>query len=333
VKKPEVLAVIVSYRSAKLAVDCLRSIAIERQNPEIAVRAVVVDNASGDAAEIRAAIEQENLGSWVTLIEADHNGGFAYGNNVGFRHAYESGQVPDYFHLLNPDTVVRPGGIAELVHFLEERRDVGIGGSSFELPDGSPWPIAFRFPTIWSEIDQALAWGLVSKLLGRFAVARTMSNQAEPIDWIPGASMMIRRELLEKVGGLDERYFLYFEETDWCQVAKEAGFPCWYVPQSRVMHIVGQSTGVTSKSARPKRLPKYWYESRRRYFTANYGVPYAIATDLALLLAHGVGAVKRTLLRRGDQAIPNFVADFIASSVILPQNRSVPPAERYVPDR
>ena len=79
------------------------------------------------------------------------------------------------------------------------------------------------------------------------------------------------RGLFSAIGGLDENYFLYFEETDFCLRARKAGFATWYVPQSRVMHIAGQSTKVTEVSDTPKRLPGYWFESRRRYYAVTFG--------------------------------------------------------------
>ena len=92
--------------------------------------------------------------------------------------------------------------------------------------------------------------------------------------------MMIRPSVLACIGGMDENYFLYFEETDFCYRAKQAGFPTWYVPESRVMHIMGQTTTVTDISAGPRRLPGYWFESRRRYFAVTYGIGKLIGAAL-----------------------------------------------------
>jgi GT2 family glycosyltransferase len=117
---------------------------------------------------------------------------------------------------------------------------------------------------------------------------------------------------------------LYFEETDFCYRARKAGFPTWYVPESRVMHIMGQSTSVTDLTKGPKRLPGYWFESRRRYFAVTYGVGQAIRIDLVTLLACSLGLIKRTLLGRLHTATPRFIRDLIHHSVIWPRNRDVP---------
>ena len=315
----DVVVAIVTYKSADLTVACIRSIQAERAASKLRISVVVVDNVSGDAPAIAQAIVDNHWGSWVKLIVAPKNGGFAYGNNIAMGEAALMGP-PRYCHLLNPDTELRPGAIDNLVSFLDENVSVGIAGSSFENLDGSDWPIAFRFPTLLSEVEAGLQTGLVSRILSRWVVAREMGKSAEPIDWVPGASMMVRWGVIEKIGGLDENYFLYFEETDFCRRSSQRGFQTWYVPASRVMHIAGQSTKVTERDAKAKRLPGYWFESRRRYFATTYGLGYAIATDLAALAAYGLGFLKRLLLGRGHEAVPYFIRDLWTYSVLRPGN-------------
>ncbi len=325
----EVAVVIVTYKSAQLAIDCLRSVDSERAAPGTTIRAIVVDNASGDASAIEQVVAARGWSSWVKLLSAPKNGGFAYGNNLGIEAAYARGQ-PDYVYLLNPDTEVRPGAIGTLVRFLEAHPDVGIAGSSFETHDGSDWPIAFRFPSLLGELEAGLQFGLATRVLQRWVVATKMSRSAQPIDWISGASMLIRPAVLEAIGGLDENYFLYFEETDFCFRARRAGFPTWYVPESRVMHIAGQSTAVTDERRGPRRLPSYWFESRRRYFATTFGVPGAIAIDIVALVAHLLGSLKRMVLRR-PTPMPHFIRDLFRHSVLWPRNRVFAPPRCDLP--
>lgn len=315
-----VVIAIVSYRSADLTIGCLGSIAAERSTPGLQIRVVVVDNASGDAPAIAAAIEANSWSSWVTLVRAPRNGGFAYGNNLAFRIGQKNGPL-DYFHLLNPDTLVRRGAIGVLVRFLEQNPDVGIVGSSFENLDGSDWPIAFRFPSILSEIESGLQLRLASRILKRWAVPMQMSSVPQPVDWVPGASMMIRPLVFDSIGGFDETFFLYFEETDFCFRAKKAGYPTWYVPESRVMHIMGQSTKVTAPETPSKRLPSYWFESRRRYFIATYGTARAMVVDVVAVIAHAIGNLKRIAQRRRGRGVPYFLRDLAHHSVLWPKNR------------
>ena len=315
-----VAIIIVTYKSAQLTIDCLGSIDAQRHQPGLFVTVTVVDNSKEDFDIIRRAVETNGWTDWVQLSCPDRNGGFAFGNNVGVKLACEK-HSPDYLHLLNPDTVLREGAITALVQFLETHPDIGIVGSSFENLDGSDWPFAFRFPTIFSEIEEGLQFGPASKLLHRWVVARTMNKEPERVDWVPGASMMIRRSAFDAVGGLDDRYFLYFEETDFCYRALRLGFETWYVPASRVMHIAGQSTKVTERDADERRLPPYWFESRRRFFVTSYGWPYAALADVCAVVARSLGTVKRVCLRQQKGGVPHYVTDVVQHSVLWPSNR------------
>jgi N-acetylglucosaminyl-diphospho-decaprenol L-rhamnosyltransferase len=326
----DVAIAIVNYQSAALTIDCLRSIEPERLTPGIRIRAIVIDNASGDTPAIAEAIEANSWSPWVALLTAPRNGGFAYGNNLALQCAYED-RPPNYVHFLNPDTVVRKGAIGTLVHFLEAHPKAGVVGSSLENFDGTDWPFAFRFPSILSELESGLQFGLATRLLRRWVVQVHMNKLAEPIDWVSGASMMVRREVFDVIGGFDENYFLYFEETDFCLRAKRAGFETWYVPESRVMHILGQSTNVTARKPRPERLPAYWYESRRRYFAIAHGMYYAMVVDIVALLAHGLGTCKRLLQRRTNRGTPYFLVDLMQHSMLRSKNRQISQIRQFLP--
>ena len=139
---------------------------------------------------------------------------------------------------------------------------------------------------------------------------------------------MIRPAVLEAIGGLDENYFLYFEETDFCRRARQAGFTTWYVPASRVMHIVGQSTRM---SERAKRLPAYWFESRRRYFAAAFGMRRAMLVDAVAVIAHALGSCKRVALGRAGTGVPYFLRDLLRHSVLRRRNRQLPPPRCALP--
>ncbi len=314
-KDPSVLVVILNYCTSRLTIECLKSLEVEgKAHPTLQV--VVVDNDSQDdsAEYIQAAITDHQWETWVTFMPSDYNGGYAYGNNFAVRPALEDSNSPDYFLLLNPDTVVRSGAVWELVRFMETHPKAGISGSGLEEADGSPWPIAFRFPSLLSELDSGLRLGIATQLLNQWVVPREMGNDEAQVDWLPGASMMVRREVFENIGLMDEKYFLYFEETDFCLQAKRSGWECWYVPQSRVMHIAGQSTGVTVRSSAPKRLPAYWFDSRRRYFTKNYGWFYALVADMVWVISFSIWRLRRIVQCKPDLDPPYFLWDFIRNS-------------------
>jgi len=307
--------VIVSYKSAALTVDCLRSVAAERAGSARRIRCVVIDNASGDAPDVARAIEAEGWSDWARVVAAPRNGGFAYGNNLGLRELERDGRV-DFVHLLNPDTVLRAGAIDALVDFLDAHPRAGLAGGIFENGDGSEWAIAFRFPTMSSEFEQGAKLGLVSRLLARRRVSMSMGQQAAQVDWLAGASMMVRREVFSRIGGLDETFFLYFEETEFCHRARAAGFEVWYVPASRVVHIAGQSTKVTERNAAPRRLPAYWFHSRRMYFTLTRGAAYALLADVGALAGGMLGLLKSVLQRRTNERVPHFLRDLLRQRVV-----------------
>jgi N-acetylglucosaminyl-diphospho-decaprenol L-rhamnosyltransferase len=282
---------------------------------------VVVENASGEAEALATAIASNGWTSWVTLDVSDKNGGFAYANNRAIGPALRSPQPPQYIHLLNPDTRIYPGAVQALLDFMDQRHEVGIAGSSFENGDGTDWPIAFRFPSVWSEIDRGLQLGVASQWLQNRVVARRMRKEEAQVDWVPGASMMVRTQVFRDIGLMDEGYFLYFEETDFCLRARRAGWPCWYVPQSRVVHIAGQSTGVTKRDERPPRTPAYCFASRNRYFVKNHGLAYAIGADLSFGLSFGLWRLRRVVQGKPDIDPPHYLADFIRHSALFPRNR------------
>jgi GT2 family glycosyltransferase len=324
----EIAVVIVTYKSAELTIACLASIDSEKETQGLKIRVIVVDNASGDLPQIEEAVHRCGWSSWVTLMLAPRNGGFAYGNNLGIRRAFELGG-PNYIYLLNPDTQVRPRAISALAGFLESHPQIGIAGSSFETEDGKDWPFAFRFPTLMSEIEHGMQLGLVTRCLSRWAVAKSMDSIEQPTDWISGASMMIRPAVLAAVGCLDENFFLYFEETEFCHRARLAGFTTWYVPESRVMHMIGKSTNVDEKTRFSRRLPGYWFDSRTRYFATTHGRAAAALIDLAAVASEILGLLKRKLLHR--PGTPHYIRDLLAHSVLLRRNRSIAPLKSYFP--
>jgi GT2 family glycosyltransferase len=312
------LIVIVNYRTADLTVDCLRSLDAEVKSlPDVGV--VVTDNASGDDSpdRIAQAIKDNGWDAWAQLIPLEHNGGFAYGNNQAIRPALESDTPPDFVLLLNPDTVVRPGAVARLIGFMHENPTAGIAGSRLEDPDGTPQRSAFRFPSTRSELDDGLRLGIVSRLLANARVAPPVRDDTHQTDWVAGASMIVRRQVFTDIGLMDEGYFMYFEEVDFCLRANRAGWTCWYVPDSRVVHLVGQASGVTVQNTRPKRRPDYWFDSRRRYFVKNHGRLHALLTDAAWALAYATYRLRRLIQRKPDTDPPKLLYDFIRHSVLL----------------
>ena len=288
--------VIVNYRTADLTIDCLRSLA--PQVPALSGgRVVVAENNSGDgsAERISAAIEDEAWQGWAQVMPLPRNGGFAYGNNAGIQAALSAGT--DFVMLLNPDTIVRDGALESLLACMAIHPQAGIAGSLLENSAGGVDCSAHTVHSPLSELEGSARLGLLSRLLRNHCVSPPLRSEVHQCDWVSGASMLIRREVLEQVGLMDENFFLYFEEVDFCWRAKRAGWEVWYVPQSRVMHLEGASTGIGVKARR--RAP-YWYDSRRRFFVKHYGLAGLLAAD-ALWALGRVSFLVRRLLRLGRQ--------------------------------
>jgi N-acetylglucosaminyl-diphospho-decaprenol L-rhamnosyltransferase len=310
--------IILNYRTPELTIACLHSL-VEEIKELPGTQVTVVDNASGDGSveQISAAIATESW-DWVAFLPQERNGGYAFGNNVGIRPALAADAPPDYLLLLNPDTIVRPGALRALVDFMDQNPEAGIAGSRLEEPDGTPQCSAFRFPNVWSELDSGLRLGLVTQLLSEQIVPiLPVTEEIRQVDWVAGASMIVRRQVFETAGLMDEKYFLYFEEVDFCIAAKNAGWTCWYVPESRVVHYVGQSSGVTDTKRKAKRRPAYWFDSRRRFFVKNYGWSYAILTEVAWASGFALWRMRQVIQQKPDDDPPNMLGDFILNSVLL----------------
>jgi GT2 family glycosyltransferase len=306
-----VLVVIVNWRTPDLTVDCLRSLAGEVADVG-GVRVVVTDNASGDGSveKIRAAIDA-NRWTWASVLPLETNGGYAYGNNGAIRPALAAADKPDYIYLLNPDTIAFPGAVRELVNFMASHPKVGIAGGRAENRDGTVRRSVFRFHSVIGELENGLRLAAATKLLERYRYSPPVPDMPSPADWVSGASMMVRREVFEQVGLLDEGYFMYFEETDFCFRAKRAGWEVWYVPTSRIIHLVGQASGVTGAQRAAKRRPRYWFDSRRRYFLHNHGAAKKVLADVAWAAGFAVFNIVRAVRRKPRTDPPWLWWDFV----------------------
>jgi GT2 family glycosyltransferase len=313
------LIVVVNYKVTDLTIDCLKSVAREIASVPGA-RVALCENGTGaeDERRLRAAIDANGWGEWCKLTAVMPNRGFTGGNNVVLKPALESSDPPEYVLLLNADTIVLPGGLSELVKFMDEHPQVGIAGSRLEAEDGTPYVSAFRDHTITNEFDRGLRLGVVSKLLGKWALSPPVPQEACPAQWVAGASMIIRKPVFDAIGLLDEGYYTYFDDIDFCMRARKAGWPTWYVPRSRVIHLVGCTTKISDPAkGSMKRRPRYWYQARTRFFVKNYGPLYAALADLAFLSGFVVWRVRRLIQRKPDPDPKHMLLDTILNSVFF----------------
>lgn len=310
------LVVIVSYRVAHLTIDCLHSLADEIGRISGA-RVAVCENGTGDdsAARIQKAIDDNGWGAWCTLTAISPNLGFTGGNNTILRPVMQSADPPQYFLLLNADTIVRPHAIAALLDFMDRHRNVGIAGCRLEEPDGTPQRSAFKFQSPASEFEAALKLGIVTRLLKQWVVAPPVRNEAFETDWVSGACMMVRREVFRDAGLLDEGFYTYFDDCDFCFNARKKGWSTWYVPAGHIVHLKGHSTGV--KTRNPDRFPSYYFEARRRYFLKNYGRAYAAMADVGQIAGAALWRARVLVTNKKDTSPPHYLGDSIRHSVLV----------------
>ncbi|MEY4576118.1 MAG: hypothetical protein RL701_821 [Pseudomonadota bacterium] len=275
--------VIVNYQTPRLVLDCLDSLEgqVEAGLDEI----VVVDNASGDgsAEQIERGISARGLLRCCRVVRSDKNVGYAAGNNLGIR-AVDA----NYYLLLNSDTIVRKGAVHALLAQMQEHPFAGIAGPRLESADGTPQISCFRDLTPVSELLSAAKTGPLSALLRDFEVALPVANDACEAEWVSFACVLIRREVIEKVGLLDEGYFMYFEDSDYCRAARATGFRVWYFPDAHVVHLRGGSTEARQKNAERQRPPRYMYASRTRYYRKGYGALGVLAANALWCVGRGI---------------------------------------------
>ncbi len=314
----KLLVVIVSYRVTDLTIECLRSLSEEIQRIPGAKVAICENGTGGDAAnQLRMAIKENNWGSWVDLSVIYPNRGFTGGNNAVIRPALKSHDPPEYVLLLNADTLVKEHALGALVAFMDGQPKAGIAGSMLLWPDGTIQASPFRFIGIATELDRGLRLGIVSKLLSPWRALIPTPKEASRVAWVSGASMILRRTMLEQIGLLDEGLYTYFDDSDICLRARRAGWETWYVPESQVIHLEGASTGIASHTTKPGRRAPYWYQARRRYFVKNYGAMYTALVDVAFISGYAIWRLRRQIQRKPDNDPPYMLIDSIRHSIFL----------------
>ena len=306
-----VLTVILNWQSAEMTLQAAEAALRALQGLDAAL--VIVDNDSGDGsfeAMSRAVVAR----GWdrgphaVRVLQSGRNGGFGAGNNTGIRAGMPDGSPPDYVYILNPDAFPAPDAIAALMVHLETHPATGFAGSYIHGPDGQPHRTAFRFPSIAGDFEATARFGPVSRLLRRFIVAQPIPVETGRVDWLAGASLMMRQRVLDQIGLFDERFFLYFEETELCHRAARAGWATDYVLESQVSHIGGASTGSKTWA----RIPQFWLDSRLHYFVVTGGRGQAVAATLAHIAGSLLWRARLMVHSKDRGDPPRYLRDLIA---------------------
>ncbi len=254
--KPDLSIIIVSWNVRELLQNCLRSVLVEKS---LAMQIIVVDSASTDGSPEMLA-DQFPL---VELVACQENVGFPGGNNLGLERA--NGR---FILLLNPDTIVHEDALAKMVSYLEQNAQVGVVGPQLLNEDGSVQSSRRRFPTLRTAFFEStwLQPYAPQAVLDDYFVRDVADGETAVVQWVMGACLMTRQEVVAQVGGLDEKYFMYSEELDYCRRIHEAGWQVVYYPQAQVTHLSGKSSeqAVTQRHINFNR-------AKLRYFRKYHG--------------------------------------------------------------
>lgn len=274
-REPALSIVIVAWNVRDLLLDCIRSII---ENTALEYEIIVVDNASSDGTG-RALGE---LADRVAFVPLERNRGFAADANLGIRRSRG-----DFILLLNPDTLVCGDCLETLVRVLESGDTAGIAGPMQVDRKGRMQCSARRFPSWTTALFGS------SSLLCRIAPENRFSRRERPcfshktreplqVDWVTGACLMMKRETLDATGELDERFFMYWEDADWCLRAHRAGWKTYWAPSATIRH----AGGASSRQA-PLRSAIHYYRSMYLYYCKNIGSSTHASVRLCVLIAIG----------------------------------------------
>lgn len=252
--------IIVSWNVKEHLRSCLQSLVkAGRAASNLAIEIIVVDSAStdGSAQMVRDEFPQ------VRLMASEQNLGYAGGNNAGVTMARGR-----YMFLLNPDTIVKNDALVDLVDFMDRHPAVGAVGPQLLWPDGQVQSSRRRFPTLGSLFWESTLlgqWFPQNRHAQRYHLVDKSPQQCQRVDWVVGAALLIRAETWHQVGPIDQEFFMYFEETDWCRRCTEAGWEIHYLPAAQIIHYEGKSSEqvVAGRMIRFQRSKLYY---TRKYF-------------------------------------------------------------------
>jgi len=271
--------VIVNYNTEKLLRSCLESVYAGANGTPLDIW--VVDNSSRD----NSVAMLKSLFPMVRVIRNPSNVGFSRANNVVI-----SQSRSDYVLLLNPDTLIIDDAIERVVKFMKEHPEVGIAGCKVLNRDGT-LQLACRRSIPTPEVAFYRATGLSklfpkSRVMARYNMTYEDPDQAHEVDAVSGAFLMIRRQVVEQIGPLDERFFMYGEELDWCLRAKRAGWSVMYYPEARIVHYKGESTKYNSRKAAIE-----FYRAMYLFHRKHFAKDYSPVTNLLIYTGIGVKAL------------------------------------------
>lgn len=271
--------IIVSYNVREFLEQAIRS--IQKAVKQIEHEIIVVDNASSDGTVPYLRMEFPS----VKTIANHHNLGFAKANNQAIKKS-----TGDYICLINPDTIVQEDTFSTLIGFFKDHPQAGCVGCKILNPDGSLQLACRRsYPTPWVALTKIVGLAKLfpkSRLFGRYNLTFLDPDKIEKVEAISGSFMLVKRGVFHKIGGLDESYFMYGEDLDWCYRINTAGYSIYYVPQTQIIHFKGES----SKKS-PFQQKKLFYEAMRLFVQRHFRKRSALLPSWLLIMAIYISSV------------------------------------------
>ncbi|HEV8072233.1 MAG TPA: glycosyltransferase family 2 protein [Planctomycetaceae bacterium] len=314
---PKIAAIIINYKTPGLTLDCLASLQAEISDLP-GSQAIVVDNASDDdsVAILGREIKARSWENWVGLAQSTLNAGFSAGNNFGIAAARES--AFDGFLLANSDTVVHRGALRHLCAALWNAPTTGLVGPRLEWPSGEVQASCFRCISPLSELAAAAKTGVLSRLVrGDLPIPVDPNNGTvtESVEWISFACVLIRAEVFAAVGPMDEGFFMYYEDVDYCRRARLAGWKIAYAPEARVVHLRGGRTPDEFAQEERRRRPRFYYESRSRYLAKYYGRTGPLQANVCWTLGRGISLVRELAAQKSPHTVAREAGDIWTGSL------------------
>lgn len=304
--------IIVSFNTSSLLRTCLAQ--LFANSAEVELEVFVVDNNSSD--DSVAMVQREF--PQVRLIANTENLGFAAANNQAWKRA--SGE---FILLLNPDAFVKEGAVYNAFKFMEAYPECGICGGRLVKPDGTLDPSARKFPTFLTKLLT------ISGCKSRFPHSRIFAghefgnfdhNSIMEVDWVPGTFTMYRRDMLEQTGLFDERFYIYYEETDLCQTAKKHGWKVYFLPWSEIIHVGGASSKKRKEHSfdgAALQVTRFRMRSEWLYFRKNGGLWAVLANAGVELGWHSLRWIVNLAPGKTDNSLKKKASARIMGEVIL----------------
>jgi hypothetical protein len=278
-----------------MTIDCACSVL--EQIGDVDGEIVIVDNCSGDGSVgmLRDWIAGLPEGSPVRLVASQENTGFSGGHNQGIA------AVPArYYLVLNSDAVLRPGFLKRILAAARSHPEAGFVAPRLQGQDGDVQISCFRFPGPLSEFIRGANSGPVTRALKAYEVSLKPDPDPKDIDWASFACILLNGDMVRQIGPMDEGYFLYYEDAEYCLRARRAGWRVHLCPEAVAIHFRGGSGPVKSLARSRERLPRYYYSSRTRFLYQAHGRFGLWSANILWAIGRGFAGLRQILGRRGN---------------------------------